>query len=449
MSFRVPVRAVPSHDEAAMALIVKVGQALHGYGAPAHQLEASLTMLADKLGLEGRFYSTPTAILAGFGPAHEGRTSLVRVDPGETNLGKMAQLSELMGAIARGDIEPRKGCEHVEAIAAAKVPYPGWLSAICCGLAASAAAVFFGAREREIALALGIGVVVGMTLILANQFPVVARLHGVVAGALAALIASLSTAWLGPIAIFPTALAGIVILLPGLSFTTAMTELATRNLASGTARFAGACVQLLGLGLGLGLGGRAAAQSGPPLPPLDWPLGMRLAAVLIGALAASILLRARVRDFAAIIVASSLAYLGARLGGVWFGAVLGAFLGALVLELTSIGYARIFDKPVAVTLLPGLIVLVPGSIGMQSVHALLENDVVAGVQAAFTMLLIAMALAGGLIVAQCGAAGEGGPLVIGGGGFASIPAQRKSYWHWQSATLHELSSSDDPSQTPK
>lgn len=400
MSFRVPVQSSRSREEESIALVVKVGLALHSYGAPAHQLESALTMLASKLGIEGRFYSTPTAILAGFGPAHEGRTSLVRVEPGETNLGKMTQLNELMGAIARGEIDPRTGYEHVGAIVAAKVPYPAWLSALCCGFTSSAAAVFFGCREKEIALALVIGVLIGGMLMATERLPSFARVLGVVAGAVATTLVSVATYWLGPIALFPTALAGLVILLPGLSFTTAMTELATLNLASGTARFAGACVQLLGLGLGLGLGGSAAAQSGPPLPPIDWPLGMRILAVLIGGLSASILLRARLRDMFAIALASSLAYVGARLGGAYFGPVLGAFIGALVLELLSIAYARAFERPVAVTLLPGLIMLVPGSIGMQSVHALLENDVVAGVQAAFTMLLIAMALAGGLIVAN-------------------------------------------------
>lgn len=400
MSLRIPVQSLRSREEESIALVVKVGLALHSYGAPAHQLESALTMLTSKLGIEGRFYSTPTAILAGFGPAHEGRTSLVRVEPGETNLGKMTQLHELMGKIARGEVEPRVGCEHVEAIVASKVPYPPWLSALSCGLTSAAVAVFFGCRDKEIALASSIGVLIGALLMLAERLPSLSRVVGVLSGAIATTLVSVATYWLGPVALFPTALAGIVILLPGLSFTTAMTELATMNLASGTARFAGACVQLLGLGLGLGLGGSAAAQSGPPLPPIDWPLGVRIVAVLLGCLSASILLRARLRDMAAIAVASTVAYLGAKVGGAQFGPVLGAFIGALVLELSSIAYARAFERPVAVTLLPGLIMLVPGSIGMQSVHALLENDVIEGVSAAFTMLLIAMALAGGLIVAN-------------------------------------------------
>jgi len=400
MSVRVPVRTARSREEAAVALVIKVGQALHAYGAPAHLLEASLTMLAEKLGIEGRFFSTPTAMMVGFGPVQEGRTSLVRVEPGETNLGKMAQLHELMIAIASGRIDPEAGCERVAEIAEARVPYPAWLTSICCGLAGSAAAVFFGARPLEVTVAFTIGVAVSAISRGAERFRPVAQMMGVLAGAVATTLASLSTWWLGPIAIFPTALAGIVTLLPGLAFTTAMTELATRNLASGTARFAGACVQLLALGLGLGLGVQAAAQIGPPLPPFVWPLGFRLVAVVVGAIAASTLLRARVRDLAAIIGASLVGYLSARIGGAGFGPVIGAFLGALVLELVSIAYARLFERPVAVTLLPGLIVLVPGSIGMHSVHALLENDVVAGVQGAFSMLLIAMALAGGLIVAN-------------------------------------------------
>ena len=44
--------------------------------------------------------------------------------------------------------------------------------------------------------------------------------------------------------------------------------------------------------------------------------------------------------------------------------------------------------------------LVPGSIGFRSLSSLLERNVVAGVDTAFSMLLVAVALAAGLLVAN-------------------------------------------------
>ncbi|MCB1055590.1 MAG: threonine/serine exporter family protein, partial [Acidobacteria bacterium] len=66
---------------AAMALVEKLGRALHAYGCPAHRLEDALAQVSQRLGLEGQFFSTPTALFASFTVAGERSTSLSRVDP--------------------------------------------------------------------------------------------------------------------------------------------------------------------------------------------------------------------------------------------------------------------------------------------------------------------------------------------------------------------------------
>ena len=48
---------------------------------------------------------------------------------------------------------------------------------------------------------------------------------------------------------------------------------------------------------------------------------------------------------------------------------------------------------------PGLILLVPGSLGFHSVAAFLAQDALGGVQEAFAMLLVGGGLVGGLFVA--------------------------------------------------
>ena len=49
---------------------------------------------------------------------------------------------------------------------------------------------------------------------------------------------------------------------------------------------------------------------------------------------------------------------------------------------------------------PGLILLVPGSLGIRSLSALLERDVLSGVQTAFATTLVAIALATGILLAN-------------------------------------------------
>src|SRR5207253_3126271 len=55
--------------------------------------------------------------------------------------------------------------------------------------------------------------------------------------------------------------AALIILLPGMSLTTAMSELATRHLIAGTARLMSAVIVLLELVVGVALGERAAAAA--------------------------------------------------------------------------------------------------------------------------------------------------------------------------------------------
>ena len=49
---------------------------------------------------------------------------------------------------------------------------------------------------------------------------------------------------------------------------------------------------------------------------------------------------------------------------------------------------------------PGVLILVPGSVGFRSIAALMDDRVVAGIDTAFSALLTAIALVVGLLVAN-------------------------------------------------
>ena len=73
---------------------------------------------------------------------------------------------------------------------------------------------------------------------------------------------------------------------------------------------------------------------------------------------------------------------------------------ALVVGLVSNAYARKVDRPATVPLLPGILMLVPGSLGYRALDAFVSHDAVQGMDSAFRMTLVAMALAGGLLTAN-------------------------------------------------
>ncbi|MFN7132052.1 MAG: threonine/serine exporter family protein, partial [Myxococcales bacterium] len=114
----------------------------------------------------------------------------------------------------------------------------------------------------------------------------------------------------------------------------------------------------------------------------------------------AVLFHSHRRDLPWIVVVSALGFSGARAGAYLLGPELGVFLGALAATLASNLYARVFDRPAVVPLFPGIMLLVPGSIGFRSLSSLMANDVVSGVQTAFTMILVAVALVAGLLLAN-------------------------------------------------
>ena len=81
---------LPPAQRDAVGFILRLGRALHSYGYAANQLEEVMDQAAQRLGLRGQFFTTPTSIFAAFGPQEDQRTFLIRVEPGGVDLGRLA-----------------------------------------------------------------------------------------------------------------------------------------------------------------------------------------------------------------------------------------------------------------------------------------------------------------------------------------------------------------------
>jgi uncharacterized membrane protein YjjB (DUF3815 family) len=193
------------------------------------------------------------------------------------------------------------------------------------------------------------------------------------------------------------------VLVPGLTVTLSLAEIASRHLVSGTARLTGAVGLFLTIGFGVALGTRAIEMALGPVPmltPQPLPLAMLGPGLLLASAAFTILFRAHPREFPWIAGAAALAFVGARVGTAVLGPELGVVLGALCVGVAGNAYANRRGRPASMLTVPGIMVLVPGSVGFQSLSLLLASDVVTGMAAAFRMTLVATALATGLLVAN-------------------------------------------------
>jgi uncharacterized membrane protein YjjP (DUF1212 family) len=394
--------AIGEHDPR-ISFAITLARALHRYGTPAHRLEETMKMLLGRLGLEGAFFAMPTGIFASFGTPESHRTSLIRTDTGELSLEKLSLLDELADDVIKGEIGLSDGSRRVEAIVAAPPRYPTVLMVLSFALASGTAARFFGGGWREMLVAGAIGMVTGATALAVGPSESARRVFEIVAAVIASALATLAALAVAPFSIYVATLAGLIFLVPGLTLTTAMTEIATGNLVSGTARLTGAVLTFLELGFGVALGSQIARllpQAPVPMPPapLDaWTLWL---ALIITPFAFTVLLQARPRDAGWIMLACILGFGAARLGALLLGPELGALVGACGLGLGANLFARLQKRPAAVPLLPGLILLVPGSVGFGSLSKFIERDVMSGVEAAFSVLLVAVALVTGLLLAN-------------------------------------------------
>jgi uncharacterized membrane protein YjjP (DUF1212 family) len=389
--------------EAGFDLLLRLGRALHEAGFPTPQLEEALTRVAARLGVEAQFFSTPTSLFFAFGGGLAQRTHLERVEPAGVDLGRLEALHGLIERVADGAVDAPRALAELDEIRARPRRYPAWLTHLSWGLASASTAIFLGGGWNEVAVGGAIGLVTGLLARLLERRRESGFLFEPVAAASAALLAAAAATFIAPLSIYIATLAGIIYLIPGFTLTVAMTELATRHLSAGTARFAAAIVVFLTVTFGTALGSRLAeVLFGPiegalPRVTSGWPDAL---ALVVAPLALSVLFRAPLREAPWIVAIGIIGFQGARLGSMLLSPELGALLGAVAVGLASRVYELRTGRPETIPLVPAILLLVPGSIGYRSFASLLERDVVLGVETAFRMFFVAMSLVAGLLLAN-------------------------------------------------
>ncbi len=387
--------------------VIQLGKTMHEYGTPSHRLEHILIETTHLLGLRGSFLVTPTSMSFIFWEqgSDDEYTHIARVNPNGLDLNRLARTHELVEDVLAGRATLDEGLERITQIRILDDPYPRWLEFLAWGGTSACFAVLCHAGLYDILASLLAGWLAFGLAQLTKRYtrfeemlePLVALLIAFVGSGIAAMGIPLDV----PIVV----LSGIIVFIPGLSLTMGLRELAARHLSSGTARIMDASMMLFRLYFGTAFG--------LALGDLVWGLveynnvaflshaSAQYLAVMGLSISLLIIFKISHRDAVWGLLAGIIAYAGSLLGNSLFRHDLGGFAGAMILGLYANTYAQKRNTPTHIVLLPGIVLLVPGSKVYVGVSTMMTGEtVLVDAASASQVFMSFMSIVAGLVFAN-------------------------------------------------
>jgi uncharacterized membrane protein YjjP (DUF1212 family) len=390
-------------DDPKAVFIVAMARELHRAGVATDALENAVEAVARSIELPIQVFALPTYVTIAIGPENRQHVVMLRMEPARVKLRSISMLNDIYDELNAGKIDYRQAAAFLREMEERKHSYSPWLRIPALAMAAVGVAILLGAGSRELIVAALIGGITGAISAIGMRVPLVSRLFAVIVAFAGALIVAGFTRVAGPVNIYISIVAGVVVVLPGYSLTLALHELANDDLVAGTARLGKVLSVLFSLGCGALLGfavcGPQLLASGGILPHPVGAIGWIPAVVLL-ALGFSIALDARPRDFFWVLAASFVAILASKLAAASSLHEIGPFISALVCGVVANVGARFLRVPQPVMLVPALYVLVPGSLSYESILFAFNRNINAALPLAVNAAAAAVLLVAGLLLSQ-------------------------------------------------
>lgn len=386
--------------------LLRTAELLHRHGTPSYRLERVMCKVSGSLKVDSSYLYTPTSLVVSFRRGKDERVFMRRIDSASVDVGKLIKFDAILERLERGQIDIDRARLDLENASIAESSFGASTTAVASGVACAAVAVLFGGGVTEVLIAGLLGLLLSIVSMLTARFGSGTSVLEPLLGFSVATISLLLATYILPMDDRLVTLAALILPIPGLTLTIALTELALGHLSAGSARLAGAGVTLLTLVLGVGIAWRMLPEGmhfpgiHPYVVHLPLPSWAFWPAVLIAPISFAVIFKVPTSQWTVIFLVAVSGFLTSRYVGAKFSPETGAFFGALVVGCASNLYARVKNRPAMAAQTPGVLILVPGSIGYRSLVAMLESQTVEGVALGFMMILVAGALVGGLLTAN-------------------------------------------------
>lgn len=397
--------AEPGDTVQTVRFLMLLGEAMIDSSAPVVQVTRTLERVAAINGAaDVEVIALPTALLVSV----PGRTTTQTAasSAGWRQL-RLHQVQDVLGVAddaEAGRVGPVEGAQRIETAVAAPPLYRGPTRVLGYVGVSAGLAMILGGGLVDVLVAAVLGAAIACLQVATVRLPaayqalVVLSCAFVVSGAVFLLSRTgIDVGMLAPL------VAPLVTFLPGALLTTAAIDLATRQMIAGSARLAAGVMQLVLLALGIvgaaALVGVPASEVGSAaFQPLGWA-GPWIGVLVYGT---GVVFHhcARRPALPWILLVLVVAYAGQVVGGLFFGGVFSAFIGALLMTPVAMFAAtRPTGPPALVGFLPGFWLLVPGALGLVGVTSILGDGAQAlstVVTAGTTMVAISLGVLAGI-----------------------------------------------------
>ena len=386
-----------------MHFVIELGRALHQCGASSHRIEMHLGNVSRMLDMQGQFLFSPTGFTCVFwlDDRYEQQIHIERVNPGDFNLGRLWMIDEMVENMARGKVEFDDGIRDLALFAESPPLYPVVVRGMCWALTSAAFAALLSGFWQDVVVSSALSVVTFVLFFLSQRYQRLGSLLTVIAPFLSGFLAQWIVSFGIPINVPFVLSSSILMFIPGLALTVAMSEISARQLISGSSRLVEAVMNLLLLLFGAIMGVSTASLLWPSIPATSAPIAMAAEktwpAVLLLALSLTVVFNIPWRKSIWGLIACLIAFGSAQIVGQAFGMVAGMFLGALAVGLYSNCFARIAKAPSSVLSTQGILLLVPGSMTYMIMNQWFVGTQIIPGAAGSQALLLFVALVAGLL----------------------------------------------------
>jgi uncharacterized membrane protein YjjP (DUF1212 family) len=391
--------------------IFRLVSALLSSGNWAYLTESYVVSTSRAIGLSASCGVFPSAVTLTFvnGTALEGNLAFtesyyLRVKSG-INCYRLSLLDNLCYMIRKRHMSFEEADERLRLIEAMPPLYAWWVTALAHALAAMASTIlFFKGDWRDGTYALLYGLLIYFVGVMTKYIQGLAQIQCFLCALLVSITASAFDRHVhnGQLCLYGQLFGGVVWLLPGASITVSIVELYSKMTVFGSSRLIAGIIECFQLGLGLVMGYKFIFPGEEELPQsfedgCQYPVSEYFAFIL---------LPVAIISFAVIIETHWQQLFGMVLAAAVAQFIASPFMGFQII-FASIGvvivarvYAHFTHQRPLIYIIAGLLVLVPGGVGVRGMSEMFDGDVISGFEFAFNMILIAVCLAIGIFIGQ-------------------------------------------------
>lgn len=393
------------NPQLALHFFTEYGSLYLGAGGSAARLEEDISRLGKKLGVHSEVFAVPTGIFVScLNASGESQTTIVRIKEISMNLGLLCALEEILQDAYSGKIPLSRALRLLKSKIIHRPIYlysTSVLAAFGCGFSLSFPAFgIFWAAVMSGLITVVAWWVSGPVLKNLVTTPIFRDFGGCVVTLALAGLAQLVL----PGHIEACSIGALILLVPGLSLTTAIVEIADHDLISGTAKFMHALLTLLAMGIASVLFYDLALSLGYGLSFQEkrWiaPFFISALGIMTAVLCFGVLFKVPKRSlfWSSLTGMSGWFILRQFQNTPYF--VSGAFFASFVVGLISLLVSRAFKVPSQVYSVPGILAMLPGMLALTSFRSFALGQELSGLELGFKVALTAGGIVFGLLSAR-------------------------------------------------